>query len=133
MRSRLSLIGNWNEPAEASGYSPSKLAKLCRVSVRHLERFLKQAIRRSPGRWLNELRQHKACELIKSGFLIKEVAAKLGYRRASHFSRDFKRFHGISPTQIHRVSSNMSHLDTKCRELVGEFASENVVSVRESE
>jgi len=35
---------------------------------------------------------------------VKEVAARLGYHSASHFSLEFKRTHGISPRDFDSTS-----------------------------
>ena len=100
MWSRLSRITNWTELAEAANYSAKRLAVECGVSSRQLERFLPKVTGQTPQRWLNEVRQRKAIELILSGQSIKEVSYHLGYKQSSHFSRDFKRFHGVAPTKI---------------------------------
>jgi AraC-like DNA-binding protein len=42
--------------------------------------------------------------LLDHGMLVKEVAGKLGYADAFHFSRTFKRSYGVSPQQFLRRS-----------------------------
>ena len=100
MWSRLSRITNWTELAEAARYNAKRLAVECGVSLRQLERFLPRITGQTPQRWLNEVRQRKAIELILSGQSIKEVSYHLGYKQSSHFSRDFKRFHGVAPSEM---------------------------------
>jgi AraC-like DNA-binding protein len=41
----------------------------------------------------------------------------LGYSQPSHFSREFKRFHGMSPTSMRErdAAAQMSLIDTECR------------------
>jgi len=99
MASRLTRVSNWEELAEEAGYNPKNLADRCGVSLRQLERFIPQATGKTPQRWLNDLRQQKACELIASGQSVKEVSIRLGYKQSSHFSREFKRFHGVPPSE----------------------------------
>ncbi|MFO1511497.1 MAG: AraC family transcriptional regulator [Verrucomicrobiota bacterium] len=108
-------ITDWESRAEAAGYSLSALARNCGASTRQLERFFLESRQKSPRQWLNEMRQQKALQLIGAGFSAKEVAARLFYKQASHFSREFKKFHGVSPMEILNAASQMSHLDTKCR------------------
>jgi AraC family transcriptional regulator of arabinose operon len=53
----------------------------------------------SPSRYLHALRMERARLLLHRTFLtVKEVMAQVGVSDASHFSRDFRRYHGISPT-----------------------------------
>jgi AraC-like DNA-binding protein len=100
MWSRLINVRNWTELAEAAHYSAKRLATECGVSLRQLERYLSRVAGRTPQRWLTELRQKKSIELLWSGHSIKEVSYQLGYKQASHFSRDFKRFYGVAPSEV---------------------------------
>lgn len=53
--------------------------------------------------YLKVLRMQKACNLLETSLLsIKEITAKTGFRDVSHFTRDFKKAHGITPTE-HRA------------------------------
>ena len=53
----------------------------------------------SPARYLLALRMTRARLLLERTFLsIKEVMAQVGCNDASHFSRDFRRFFGASPS-----------------------------------
>jgi len=100
MASRLIRITNWEGLAEEASYNAKKLAERCGISLRQLERFIPQATGKTPQQWLNYLRQQKASELIASGQSVKEVSIRLGYKQASHFSREFKRFHGVPPSEL---------------------------------
>jgi AraC-like DNA-binding protein len=68
--------------------------------LRQVERFFLETEGKLPHDWLSERRQKKALNLIRAGCIVKEVAGQLGYSQAANFSRDFKRFHGASPTEI---------------------------------
>lgn len=116
MRSRLNRIKNWEQLAEEVGYSTQKLAKLCGVSARTLERYFIETKGTAPHDWLNGIRQQRALQFIAASLLtVKEIAGKLAYKQASHFSREFKRYHGVSPAEIHSAERRMSQMDTKCR------------------
>ena len=100
MASRLTRVTNWEELAERADYNAKNLAGACGVSLRQLERFFPQAMGLPPQRWLNALRQQKAFALLVSGQSVKEVSICLGYKQSSHFSRQFKQFHGVPPSKI---------------------------------
>ena len=118
MHSRLNQIKNLPELAAESNYSATSLARRCKVSLRHLERFFQETKGTSPHQWLNELRQQEALDLVRTGcLLMKEVAAHLRYKQASHFSREFKRYHGVSPLNIGVAPAQMSLLDKEMSHL----------------
>ena len=100
MRSRLNRVADWREVAEEAHYRAKDLAERCGVSPRQLQRFFQEHYHQSPQRRLNEWRRQKAIELIQAGFYVKELASRFGYLRASDFSRAFKRFHGVTPTEM---------------------------------
>jgi transcriptional regulator GlxA family with amidase domain len=76
------------------------LAALASVSPAHFTALFKDQTGCSPRDYLHLLRIHKACRLLRdSGLPIKEVAARVGYQDAFHFSRQFKAFEGISPSE----------------------------------
>ena len=116
MRSRLSRVSNWEGLAEEAGYNVKKLAERCGVSRRQLERFFPSATGKTPQQWLNYLRQQKAFQLIASSQSVKEVSIRLGYKQSSHFSREFKRFHGVPPSELLAAAfSSMPLPDKSCR------------------
>ena len=59
----------------------------------------------SPARYLHTLRMERARLLLERTFLsVKEVMAHVGVNDPSHFSRDFRRHHGVPPTGLRRRS-----------------------------
>lgn len=53
-----------------------------------------------PARYLKTLRLQQARELLETSFLnVKEVANKVGINDESHFVRDFKKLHGLTPAR----------------------------------
>lgn len=76
------------------------LARLANLSTAHFSALFKQQAGCSPRDYLHLLRIHRACQLLRdSGLHVKEIAGKLGYKDQFHFSRQFKAFQGVSPTQ----------------------------------
>ena len=98
MNSRLDRVASWPRLARKAGYEPKKLAALCRVSLRQLERYCRVALHSSPRGWLNDLRIERSKKLLKKPLMIKEIAYSLSYKQTSHFTREFKRRTGVPPT-----------------------------------
>ncbi len=97
MGGRLSKIGEWEQLAKAADFRPAKMAALCCISGRHLERFFEQQFSNTPGRWLRALQCRLAKELIAHGYSNKAAAAELKFASESHFCREFKKHYGVTP------------------------------------
>lgn len=115
MKGCLNEINNWSELAQATDYSVHALSRQCQVSVRQLERFFRKRTGQSPHCWLNRLRQERALRLLVGGSLVKEAAFGLGYKSVAHFSREFKRQYGVSPSQRGLIPGPLLPLDNFCR------------------
>jgi len=96
MNTRLRHIENWQGRAAEAKWRVAALADKCGVSIRSIERHFRKEMGKSPKTWLAEQRQERAMELLRAGYIGKEVAFSLGYTTQNHFSRDFKRkFQGV--------------------------------------
>lgn len=82
------------------GFRVAPLAKELGISQRHLQRYTCLLFGRSPQDWLNDWRLILAAQMLKENRSVKWVALDLGYKQVSHFSREFKRFHKLSPTMF---------------------------------
>ena len=100
MRSRLDLVKDWEQRAQAAGYSASKMAQGLTVTVRRLQIFFHARFGMSPHEWMLRLRMDHATKLLSTGSSVKGASWELGYKQVSHFSREFKRFFGVSPTSL---------------------------------
>jgi AraC-like DNA-binding protein len=96
-RASIYTLEQWQVNASKSAYQAKAMAGLMGISPRQLERRMRQVFQRCPHEWLCEQRFLKAAEALKGGLPVKNVATELGFKRASHFSREFKRFYGHSP------------------------------------
>ena len=79
------------------------LAACVNLSVSRFTHLFRREIGVSPLQYLKAVRLTEARKRLESTFLsVKEVMASVGLNDASHFARDFKRHHGISPRQVRR-------------------------------
>ena len=81
-------------------FNPAALARDRGVSLRTLQRFFRKHYDMTISEWLRSLRLREAYSRLGAATCVKEVAYDLGYKRASHFSRDFKDFYGIRPSSL---------------------------------
>jgi AraC-like DNA-binding protein len=103
MNSRLNEIGNWPQRAAQAHYHATELARNSGVCLRELEYFFAQEYHRTPQDWLNRLRLHEALPPLAQRRRIKGLAYELGYKHPRNFSRAFKKFYGISPTDASKL------------------------------
>jgi AraC-like DNA-binding protein len=83
------------------------LAADLNLSASYFSQLFHREVGTSPARYLHALRLVRAQVLLERGFLtVTDVMALVGYHDASHFARDFRRVHGVSPdASRHRSSS----------------------------
>jgi AraC-like DNA-binding protein len=98
VNSKLHYVKNWPELARQANWSTSALAKLLGTSTSTLRRHFFQKNATTPNYWLADQRQHHALKLLRDGSSIKEVAASVGYKHQSNFTRKFKAFWGVCPS-----------------------------------
>ena len=97
MSSGLLTIEEWEQVAKEADYNPAKMATLCSISERQLQRLFKQHLHCTPSRWLRNLQCRLAKQLISQGYSNKAAAAELKFSSESHFCREFKKVFGTSP------------------------------------
>jgi transcriptional regulator GlxA family with amidase domain len=77
------------------------LAASVNLSPSRFRELFARQVGLSPAQYLQRLRLRRARLLIERTFLtVKEVMALVGYNDPSHFSRDFRRLHGVSPSTL---------------------------------
>src|SRR4051812_41412014 len=76
----------WETLALNAHFRASKLARLCNVSLRTLQRHFAKHYGITIGQWLTTIRMHHAYSRLKQAQSVKEVAMDLGYTQVSNFS-----------------------------------------------
>ena len=105
---------DWEQVARQAEFKPAKMATLCSMSERHLQRIFKKHLQRTPSQWLRELQCRLAKQLISQGYSSKAAAAELNFATDAHFCREFKKIFGTPPQTFapaHGISLKMSVLD----------------------
>ncbi|WP_367103235.1 helix-turn-helix domain-containing protein [uncultured Psychrobacter sp.] len=85
-----------------------QLADLANLSVSQLDRTFKEVLNMSPSQFVQKLRFEQAIKLLAQHELsITQISLNCGYSDHSAFSRQFKQFTGMAPTQFrqHHLAS----------------------------
>ncbi|AMM17698.1 MAG: AraC family transcriptional regulator [Pseudomonadota bacterium] len=77
-----------------------EIATAAGLSSFHLLRQFKLAVGLPPHAYLMQRRVDQARRLLLKGHPLREVAIRVGYADQAHFSREFRRFYGVSPSTI---------------------------------
>jgi AraC-like DNA-binding protein len=92
--------------ANQSNYQPVKMARLCQVSLRHLERRFKLESGCTPREWLKIQRLNNALLMLQKAQSVKQVAYELSYPQIPQFCREFKMRFGITPKTFRQAQAN---------------------------
>lgn len=81
------------------------LARMVNLSPAHFSVLFKDQAGCAPRDYLHLLRIHHACQLLRASDLnIKQIASQVGYQDQFHFSRQFKSFEGLAPTEYRNLA-----------------------------
>jgi transcriptional regulator GlxA family with amidase domain len=118
----LKNIDQWVVQAQASGFNAETFARLCGITTRQLRRHVRRTFGRSAQDWLDEQRMIAAGHRLKETPCVKTVAADLGFKQASHFSRKFKEHYGLPPTEFIATSVNLKNFLKSARFMAEGFS-----------
>lgn len=95
-------IVNYFEDHYNEKISLERIAENMYLSTFYISKIFKSETGDTPIHHLINIRLEKAREILEQhpGMNIKEVAAMVGYDDAYHFSKQFKKHYGISPSQV---------------------------------
>ncbi|PMN94735.1 AraC family transcriptional regulator [Enterovibrio norvegicus] len=76
-----------------------EISDVAGMSASTLHEHFKQVTSVSPMQYVKSLRLHKARSMLSLGSQVAEVCYAVGYSSPSQFSREFKRYFGITPSE----------------------------------
>jgi len=80
------------------------VAKACHIDAAYMTRLFRRFADKPPHTVLLEIKmRHAALTLRRHNVLVKAVASELGYADSYHFSKDFKKVHGMPPTHYQQA------------------------------
>ncbi|MBQ3079645.1 MAG: helix-turn-helix domain-containing protein [Clostridia bacterium] len=85
--------------------SVSAIAKTAGVSADYLSRQFRMLTGIGVQEYLRRYRFAKATGLLQSGMTVSDVSKNVGFSSLCHFSREFKKELGVSPTQYVKINS----------------------------
>jgi AraC family transcriptional regulator of arabinose operon len=104
MDRRIELVISKIETERPSSWNTATLARLVDLSPSRFRHLFKQETGTSPAQYLKEFRLRKAEVMLRTTFLsVKQVLKEVGLGSNSHFVRDFRKIHGMTPTAYRRA------------------------------
>lgn len=77
------------------------------ISPNYLANIFTKELGKSPKQYLTEYRMERAKLLLANGeYKIKQVGQMVGYANQLHFSSEFKKFYGVSPSDLKYSTAN---------------------------
>lgn len=92
------LIG-WINENYAEKITLHRLSQISAVSEKYLCRFFREFTGYTPIKYVNRLRIERACAELKSNKAVTEVAFDCGFHDAGYFTKLFRRYKGVTPTE----------------------------------
>jgi AraC-like DNA-binding protein len=87
------------EKMRSCGFQGAALAKALGLGERTFHRVVIESLGIPPGRWLRMERAAAAMVRLRTGCPVKELADEFGFRHQGDFAAEFKRWHGVLPSE----------------------------------
>jgi AraC-like DNA-binding protein len=113
LRRRIGLAIRWLALQYHRPVSIEELAKESGYHRAYLTRMFKKATGLSPAQYLLKLRMERALLLLREPLTVSQIAASVGYADPFHFSKQFKKWHGRSPTELRGIRPGMEHFQPR--------------------
>ena len=82
----------------------NEMADYLELSAPHFQKLFKTEIGISPAAYVRELRLEKARELLETTVsAVKQIRYEVGINDDSHFTRNFKKRYGATPTEYRKL------------------------------
>jgi AraC family transcriptional regulator of arabinose operon len=95
--------------------SLEQLAKSVNLSASRLRHLFSAEVGMSPMQYLQAVRMRKAKEMLETTFMsVKQIMCLIGVGGRNHFSNNFKKAYGMSPTRYRKL-----HFKPKGERLLG--------------
>ncbi len=95
------MNGHYDDSAVTNDF----LAGRCGISTVYFRKSFEAVYGKSPIRFLHEVRIRRAKDILESDYdSIAQVAESVGYGNVYHFSKMFKHYTGVSPTEYAKAS-----------------------------
>jgi len=82
------------------------LSNHCKISPSYLGSIFKSVTGKSPINYLIDIRLNNSKELLLDGHTVSQVALAVGFNDLFYFSKCFKKYEGMSPSQYTQISNN---------------------------
>jgi AraC family transcriptional regulator of arabinose operon len=104
MDRRIELIISKIETETSNAWDTATLATVVGLSPSRFRHLFKQETGSSPGQYLKDYRMRKAESMLQTTFFsVKELLKQVGLGSNSHFVRDFRKKHGMTPTAFRKA------------------------------
>lgn len=113
LNKRIELAIRWLALQYNRPVSIEELARETGYHRAYLSRMFKKATGWSPAQYVLKLRMERAAQLLREPLSVTQIAASVGFSDPLYFSKQFKKWHGHSPSELRGVPPEMGHFQPK--------------------